>query len=518
MSDDSLMFADEEDLNSKPMGRKKYWDILIADDDEEIHDVTKMVLSGYTFEDRGINFIDAYSGKECLDVIRDNPNIAVVLLDVVMEHDNSGLDAAKAIREDLDNRNIRIILRTGQPGQAPELDVIKNYDINDYKEKTELTSKKLYTAITSSLRSYRDIKIIEKNKIGLEQIIKASSKFDETIKLKDFVSGILKQMVSLMDLEADSLYVQGSAFAVDENNGEFNILAGSGDYEDLKDQSLDKISDNLIKGKILKAFREEESKFYDDCYVGYFKSSNNIKYLLYLNGRSYFSKSDRELIQIFSENVSLAFEKINSKKAFLKAQNSMIYILGEAIELRSEGCSQHIRRVAEYSFVLALLYGLKEDDAQLIKLTSPLHDFGKIGIPEEILNKPSPLNDAEQAIIKTHPQIGYDKLSNTGSEILDIAATIALEHHENWDGTGYPNRVKGDKIHLFSRIVSVADIFDSLATDRPFRKGWSKEKILNYMSEQSGKKFDPQLVKLLIDNIGKFLMIKDQVDKESRVQ
>ena len=147
------------------------WKILIADDDEQVHLVTRMVLGKMKFESRPVLFFSTHSGKETKEFLQKNNDISLVLLDVVMETQDAGLQVAHFIRHALQNNKLRIILRTGQPGQAPEQQVIDDYEINDYKEKSELTAVKLYTTVKSALRSYRDITAIEKSKHGLEKII-----------------------------------------------------------------------------------------------------------------------------------------------------------------------------------------------------------------------------------------------------------------------------------------------------------------------------------------------------------
>ena len=170
---DDFLFSDEalDEVNEVVQGS---WKVIVVDDEPEVHAVTKLALSDFEFQDKRLEFISAYSGEEAKQVIQEHPDAAIVLLDVVMETDDAGLKVAKFIRETAKNNHIRIILRTGQPGQAPERQVIVNYDINDYKSKTELTAQKLFTVVMSSLRSYRDILSIEQSRQGLEKIIKAS--------------------------------------------------------------------------------------------------------------------------------------------------------------------------------------------------------------------------------------------------------------------------------------------------------------------------------------------------------
>lgn len=169
--DNELLFSDEiEPL--EPLALLSPWKLLIVDDDPEIHEITNLVLTDFTFEKRPIQFFHAYSDQEARQLIDEHPDTAIILLDVVMEADDSGLQFVKHIRNTLSNKFVRIILRTGQPGQAPEREVIENYDINDYKEKTELTAQKLVTAMMSSLRSYAGILTIAKLNDELEEKVR----------------------------------------------------------------------------------------------------------------------------------------------------------------------------------------------------------------------------------------------------------------------------------------------------------------------------------------------------------
>ena len=174
MSDDFLFAEDEDEEIIEELGS---WKILIVDDEPEVHAVTKLALNDFILDDKCLEFVSVYSGEEAKSYFRQHDDVAVVLLDVVMETDEAGLDVAEYIREQLHNHFTRIILRTGQPGQAPEREVIINYDINDYKSKTELTAQKLFTVMIAALRSYRDIMVIEESRAGLEKIINASAVF-----------------------------------------------------------------------------------------------------------------------------------------------------------------------------------------------------------------------------------------------------------------------------------------------------------------------------------------------------
>jgi adenylate cyclase len=173
--DENLIFIEEDAVEEKPI--ESSWKILIVDDEIEIHNITKLALKEFIFENKSINFFSAYSGKEAKEIIKNNDDIALILLDVVMETEEAGLALVKYIRDILDNKIVRIILRTGQPGQVPEDVVIVNYDINDYKTKTELTNKKLFTTVVTALRSFSSLNQIESSKSELEKIAAASARF-----------------------------------------------------------------------------------------------------------------------------------------------------------------------------------------------------------------------------------------------------------------------------------------------------------------------------------------------------
>ncbi|HAJ63322.1 MAG TPA: adenylate/guanylate cyclase, partial [Cyanobacteria bacterium UBA8543] len=171
---DQLIFPNTSELL---MSAGDSWKILVVDDEAEIHNVTKLVLNDFTFEGKSLIFISAYSGEEAKALIEEHPDTALILLDVVMEADDAGLEVVKYIRDVLGNSLVRIILRTGQPGQAPEDVVIIHYDINDYKTKTELTTRKLFTAIVTALRAFRALKKLEESRRELAKIAKASARF-----------------------------------------------------------------------------------------------------------------------------------------------------------------------------------------------------------------------------------------------------------------------------------------------------------------------------------------------------
>jgi len=185
-------------------------------------------------------------------------------------------------------------------------------------------------------------------------------------------------------------------------------------------------------------------------------------------------------------------------------QREIVYKMGEIAETRSKETGHHVKRVAEYSKLLALEYGLSEKEATILFTASPMHDIGKVGIPDNILKKPAKLDFDEFEIIKTHATIGFNILKGSQREVLQAAAIVAHEHHEKWDGSGYPRGLKGEDIHIFGRITAVADVFDALGSIRCYKEAWSDEKIFQLFNEEKGRQFDPKLIDIFFNNFSKF--------------
>ncbi|MDH4133307.1 MAG: two-component system response regulator [Gammaproteobacteria bacterium] len=202
-------------------------------------------------------------------------------------------------------------------------------------------------------------------------------------------------------------------------------------------------------------------------------------------------------------------EKVRERTRELnETRLEVIRRLGRAAEYRDNETGLHIIRMSKYSQVLGRAAGLSESEAELLLNASPMHDIGKIGIPDGILLKPGKLDPEEWTVMKTHASIGAEILSSSGSELLEAARVIAISHHEKWDGSGYPHGLAGDAIPFTGRIVAVADVFDALTTERPYKKAWAIDDAFNYIREQSGKHFDPALAGLFLRHSEEILTIR----------
>lgn len=187
--------------------------------------------------------------------------------------------------------------------------------------------------------------------------------------------------------------------------------------------------------------------------------------------------------------------------AFRNAQLDTIMRLARAIEFRDRETGEHINRITDYATIIACAIGLPDEEIQLLRYAVPLHDIGKIAIPDKILLKPGPLTAAEMAVIRTHPEIGARLLSGSDSVILQAAETIALCHHERFDGRGYPRGLAGKKIPLYGRITTLADVFDAIYSRRCYKKALPFETAVEIIRSEAGRTFDPRLVRLFLENL-----------------
>ncbi len=490
--------ADNSDHNATP------WLVQIVDDDESIHQITSLVLKGFRFEDRPLQLLHAYSAKAALEQLKNQRNIAVAIVDVVMESNHAGLDLVKAIRHELKNHQIRLILRTGQPGEAPEEHVIRDYDINDYKNKTEVTAIKLKTLLYSALRSYRDLCIIDNNKKGLERVIASTVSFLECDSLQEFASIILGQAASLLGLEHSQIYCCAATGDPKQHQLSLDIIAASGhDTGPAYQLPAD------VEQKLAQVHQLKRSYHGEDYFVGYFTTNRGLENFLYVSKDSKLDPVDHHLLSYFASNIAVAYENVRLRELIKESQRELSYILGEAVEKRSKETGSHVKRVANFSYLLATKYGLSSYDAEKIKLASPLHDVGKIAIPDHILNKPGKHDPEEWAVMRTHAEIGHQILQKSQNEILQYGAIIAYEHHERWDGQGYPRGLKGEQIHIAGRVTALADVFDALASERCYKPAWPMPKVVQYLHEQKGCQFDPVLTDILLSHLDEFLAIRD---------
>lgn len=216
----------------------------------------------------------------------------------------------------------------------------------------------------------------------------------------------------------------------------------------------------------------------------------------------------RTHLALANQQKELDIQVKEKTKELNKSREDLVKRLGLAAEYKDNETGLHVIRMSKYAKLIALEYGLKEKEAELIELAAPMHDLGKIGISDAILRKPGKLDPDEWEIMKTHSKIGSEILGVHNDDLLTAASTVALQHHERWDGNGYPNKISKEDIHLYSRIVSVADVFDALTSIRPYKDAWGVERAVTIIKEESGKQFDSKVVDAFLKVLDGILEIK----------
>lgn len=309
---DILSFAKD---SSRDVGRldEGYWHVLVVDDDPEVHQITRLALSRTRILDRELRLHNAHSSAQCLEILDEQPDMAVILLDVVMESDNAGLELVRRIRDELQRDEVRIVLRTGQPGYAPEENVVREYDINDYKTKNELTHTHLITSLTAAIRSFQQLRRITQSREGLRQIIQAGSSLLEKRSVQDFSAGVITQITSLLELDADGLICTvlnpESGSAEEPVEPQTWILGAAGRYASLIQEPLEKLDDPEVIDLVNRCLSDRDHIF-TPKETALFIGSEEQSAAIYLKTGREIDPVHRELIELFINHTSLAYENV----------------------------------------------------------------------------------------------------------------------------------------------------------------------------------------------------------------
>lgn len=502
---DMIKFSeDEPEVVKGPQG---FYKIIIADDEVQVHEVTKMILKDFTFEGKALVFIDAYSGAEAIDVLKIHGDAALIFLDVVMEKEDAGLQVVKYLREDLDNRMMRVVLRTGQPGQAPEEAIIKAYDINDYRLKTELTVKRLHTTLYAALRNFKGLLALDRHKRGLEKIIRASARLFEHNSLNEFLNTMLRELSKFSHSDSDMMYIRENEKVLEnglvilEQTGQYKVIAGAGSFEKYLDKDLSEVPDIACVKTWMKTGGEDNKRVYpiETGFMIVSRGKSQLKNYIYIE--SHASDLDFQLINLFLSNFSIALDNYILNNMLQTSQREIVFTLAETVDSHFDETGKHTTRIADmmYAFALALRYSYSE--SEMIKFASTMHDLGKVAIPDAILKKPGKLSAQEYEVMQQHSVFGYNILKKPQLPIIKIAADVALYHHEKWDGTGYPFKKAGLEIPKFARMMAIVDVFDAMTHDRIYKARVSVDEALAYIVDQKGKHFDPELVETFVAHL-----------------
>jgi len=352
----------------------------------------------------------------------------------------------------------------------------------------------------------------------LEILLKAFPKITREKKLPNLIEILSNLAKDIIEVDRCSL------FLIDEQKKELYTILSNGIQEKRSPKTSGIAGHVLRTGKTYVTENAYKSKFFNpeiDRVSGY-KTKNILAVPVFsskgevigvyqvMNKSSKFNNADIRLMKLISELAGAAIEATMLYEKIKEVQKKVLIKLSKAAEYKNPESLNHFLRVGLISSLIAEKLGIDEEKCELLMLASTMHDIGKIGIPDRILQKSGRLEPDEWEIMKKHPIIGYELLYDEENELLQMAAIIALEHHERWDGKGYPFGKKEKEISLWARIVSVADNFDTLTTDKCDRVSWSIDEAVNYMEVMKEKAFDPQVVNIFLENIEKIIEIKEK--------
>lgn len=311
--DEALHFADEEYSAADKQGSGKDWPVLIVDDDPDVHSATTFALRDITVCGHGIEFLHAYSGAEARTLLEQRRDIALIFLDVVMEKEDSGLAMVRIIRDELGMSEVRIVLRTGQPGYAPELQAIRDYDINDYKTKSELTLTRLVTTLTTAIRSYDQLATISASRRGLRQIVDSANDLFARRGLENFAEGVLMQISALIGLPPEGLIAAKAELRHDGSNriDEPVIVSAAGQFKSWMNHPLNEIGDPRIASALRECLETRHNIIDSSFTTLFFQTSTQREIAVYLNTVVPLSAIDMQMLEVFSANIAIGFENVD---------------------------------------------------------------------------------------------------------------------------------------------------------------------------------------------------------------
>lgn len=457
--------------------------ILYVDDERSVRNFVNVI-----FKKNNINDVTfASNGKEALQIYKEK-NFDLVITDMIMPL-MDGFELIENIKKI--NKKQTFMMVTGLENKN---DLIKAIElrVNFFIEKP-IKPKKFMNVLDESFDLLQQKKDAELSSLLLSQY---KATIDDTA------------IVSKTDLQGNITYINDrfskiSQYSPEELIGKNHRVLRSEEMpqetfvEMWKTISSKKTWTGIIKNKA----KDGTTYVVDSVIIPLLNAKNDI--IEYISVRH-----DITELELYKDDLKLQLDiAVND---VIDTQKEVVYTMGAIGESRSKETGNHVKRVANYSYTLAILAGISEEDAELLKLASPMHDIGKVGIPDSILNKPGKLTVDEFKVMMTHSELGYEMLKNSKREILKTSAIVAYEHHEKWDGSGYPRALKGEDIHIYGRITAICDVFDALGSDRCYKKAWELDKILDLLRDGRAQHFDPTLIDLFLNNLNLFLETRDK--------
>jgi diguanylate cyclase (GGDEF)-like protein len=494
--DDILALIDETDelVAARPA---RTWRVLIVDDDQDVHQATEFALANTPILGRLIHFLHAYSAADAKQLLQTEKDIAVILLDVVMEREDAGLKLVRTIREELGILEARIILRTGQPGYAPEIDAIRDYDINDYKTKSELSRNRLYTTLTAAIRSYDQIHAINASRRGLDMIIRASSKLMARHGAREFAAGIITQISGLLGLEPE-----GIVCAHDQGQDplQTTIIAAAGHFAGAIDRPLAELGDAHVIAALGRALGQRASEFGDDSTTLFFAGESGHDMAAYIETNVVLDENDRRLLEVFCTNITVSLDNVilfgrlndhayNDQLLHISNRLAFVQAVDAAITADRQDETVALVDIDHFSHLNDAL-GHRYGDALLIAVTSRLRSrlagdcqlarvagdtFGILGndselAPNELLDlfrAPFQIDGADHSISATIGLVRLNEIEGSGADAVK-AANIALNRAKESARGEYFYYTRDMEFETRSRVQLLQDLRVAFDRDRLF--------------------------------------------------
>ncbi len=337
---------------------------------------------------------------------------------------------------------------------------------------------------------------------GVQAVLAAGDYLTRINKPVPFARGYLTQLQALSQCPQPN-----PAFAAAKAGASWIINAATGQYRDVVGRPMARAVDAQTNAQLEKTLQSKHSQCNANRYIGYLGRADSTALLVYFKADQPLSAATQNLFRLLTMQAAIAYENVHLHQEIIDTQKEVMTTLGQVMASRSQETGNHVRRVAEFSFLLARKAGLSKAEAELLRLAAPMHDVGKVGVPDAILAKADLLTREEFETIRHHTTAGYEIFKNSRHEILAAAEIVARQHHERWDGEGYPRGLKGRDIHIFGRIVAMADVFDALVHYRIYKKAWLPEQVIAYFRSQRGRQFDPELVDIFLCHSDTFFAI-----------
>jgi len=458
--------------------------ILSIDDSRYVREEIKKIL-----DTRHYQVYSAEDAKSGFEVLATN-SINTIVLDMELP-DKNGIDVLRELKDSKQYENIPVIILSGSSNQEMVRECLKIGAFDFIRKPFNIEEFVLKIDMAVSLNK-KDLALQDKKEKVEHDLIESN------FLAKEYLDAINKcNILSHTDINhkitrVNKKFCEITGYMRMESIGKtHNTLANTDIFESSYDEIIKTIEDGDIwVGKLTRKTKSSEIYYTETTVMPIYDTDQNIIEYLWMSS---------DITQMMAMHNEIE-----------NTQKEMIYKMGEIAESRSDEVGNHVKRVAEYSKKLALLTNLTSKDVHTLYTASPMHDIGKVAISDDILKKPSKLNSEEWEIMKTHTNIGHYLFKNSKRPILKAASIVAYTHHEKWDGSGYPNGLKGEEIPMYGRITAIADVFDALISDRVYKKAWNIGEIKEFFEENGGKHFDPHLTKIFLNNFDLFINLHNQ--------